>query len=137
MISSRTPEGWFGRCVVCGHEARVDPSHPPGDAPCPNCGSLNWFNPPDEYVIPADDLDGAMEAWEDAGRPAPVVLDFTGVRLVDSRHLGLILRIHHRMTVMTMTGTRPRPRLRLRGLTPDMRSVFDLTKLTHVFDTEE
>ncbi len=56
MISSRTPEGWFGRCEVCGHEGRVEPSSPTCDAPCPNCGSLNWFDPPDEWVVPGDDL---------------------------------------------------------------------------------
>jgi anti-anti-sigma factor len=130
VISSRTPEGWFGRCDVCGHESRVDPSSPTCDAPCPECGSLNWFDPPDEYVIPAEDIDGAVQVWEDAGRPTPVVLDFTGVRFVDSRHLGLILRLH---TKLTPTGTR----LRLRGLSADVRSVFDLTKLTAMFDCDE
>jgi len=42
-ISSRTPEGLPERCPVCGKSIRVEPSLPPGDAPCPNCGSLLWF----------------------------------------------------------------------------------------------
>ncbi len=42
-VSSRTPEGLPNRCPVCGSEIRLDPSHPPGDAPCPVCGSLVWF----------------------------------------------------------------------------------------------
>ena len=42
--SSRTPEGRPTRCHVCGHEVRIEPSTPPGDATCPSCGSLLWFN---------------------------------------------------------------------------------------------
>lgn len=45
IISSRTPEGEFGRCSICGESVVIDPSHPPGDAPCPSCGSLIWFSP--------------------------------------------------------------------------------------------
>src|SRR5262245_61157421 len=41
--SSRTPEGEPNRCPVCGSELRLEPSRPPGDAPCPSCGSLLWF----------------------------------------------------------------------------------------------
>ena len=42
-ISSRTPEGAPNRCPVCGNSIRIEPSIPPGDAPCPRCGSLLWF----------------------------------------------------------------------------------------------
>ena len=42
-ISSRTPEGTPNMCPVCGHEFRLEPSVPPGDAPCPACGALLWF----------------------------------------------------------------------------------------------
>lgn len=41
--ASRTPEGEPNRCPVCGKEVRLEPSRPPGDAPCPNCGHLLWF----------------------------------------------------------------------------------------------
>jgi uncharacterized paraquat-inducible protein A len=44
-VSSRTPEGYSGRCPVCGKELCVDPSTVPTcDAPCPSCGSLLWFS---------------------------------------------------------------------------------------------
>src|SRR4051794_20061828 len=46
FISSRTPEGWPGRCPVCGHSLRVDPSLPTCDAPCPRCGALVWLSRP-------------------------------------------------------------------------------------------
>jgi acyl carrier protein len=42
-ISSRTPEGVPNRCPICGTSICVEPSHPTGDAPCPNCGTLLWF----------------------------------------------------------------------------------------------
>ncbi len=43
--SSRTPEGESNRCPVCGKAFRIEPSRPPGDAPCPHCGHLVWFGP--------------------------------------------------------------------------------------------
>ncbi|MGA2031540.1 MAG: hypothetical protein ABSG68_04735 [Thermoguttaceae bacterium] len=43
--SSRTPEGWPNRCPVCGKDVCIEPSTPPGDAPCPHCGHLLWFDP--------------------------------------------------------------------------------------------
>ena len=42
-ISSRTPEGVPNHCPVCDALICVEPSQPPGDAPCPNCGVLLWF----------------------------------------------------------------------------------------------
>ena len=43
-IASRTPEGWPNRCPICGADVWIDPSQPPGDAPCPKCGHLLWFD---------------------------------------------------------------------------------------------
>lgn len=42
-ISTRTPDGHFAYCPVCGMDICIEPSQPPGDAPCPTCGSLIWF----------------------------------------------------------------------------------------------
>ncbi len=41
--ATRTPEGDSGRCLVCGSDVTLEASVPPGDAPCPNCGCLVWF----------------------------------------------------------------------------------------------
>jgi hypothetical protein len=46
--SSRTPEGQPHRCEVCGNEIKIEASFPPGDAPCPCCNSLVWFEPMNE-----------------------------------------------------------------------------------------
>jgi acyl carrier protein len=42
-ISSRTPEGQPNHCPVCDSFVSIEPSLPPGDALCPNCGTLLWF----------------------------------------------------------------------------------------------
>jgi nitrogen PTS system EIIA component len=41
-VSTRTPEGLPSRCPICGKDVIINPSLPPGDAPCPHCGSLLW-----------------------------------------------------------------------------------------------
>jgi hypothetical protein len=41
---SRTPDGGSNRCPLCAHEAIVEPYRLPGDAACPNCGQLLWFD---------------------------------------------------------------------------------------------
>jgi hypothetical protein len=43
--ATRTPEGEPGKCPLCGHTVCLEPSRPPGDAPCPHCGNLIWFGP--------------------------------------------------------------------------------------------
>lgn len=151
MISSRTPEGWHGRCTVCGYEVVVEPSATPTrDAPCPDCGSLVWFTRPDELRVCAGDLqahlggmyslkdesdlppdvvrvpegtvDGVVRLWEEAGRPNELVLDFTGVKWFDSGCLGMIVRLHQRM--MQSGG-----RMRISNLSTELRKLFELTKL--------
>jgi hypothetical protein len=42
--ASRTPEGEPNQCPICGREVRLEPSRPPGDAPCSYCGHLLWFD---------------------------------------------------------------------------------------------
>jgi hypothetical protein len=49
--SSRTPEGEPNRCPVCGKEVHIEPSRPPGDAPCPHCGCLLWFASPSAQAL--------------------------------------------------------------------------------------
>src|SRR5262245_13126221 len=75
-IASRTPEGWPNRCPVCGAAWRIEPSQPTGDAPCPSCGVLVWFDAEDkerevtEYLarklgVPRERLrDPAWSSWD-------------------------------------------------------------------------
>jgi hypothetical protein len=54
VISSRTPEGEDNCCPVCGQALRLEPSRPPGDAPCPCCGVLVWFpHSVNEWPLPS------------------------------------------------------------------------------------
>ena len=48
LPSSRTPDGNDGYCVICGQFVRIAPSVTAGDATCPTCGVLLWFDQPDE-----------------------------------------------------------------------------------------
>jgi hypothetical protein len=50
LPASRTPEGWPNRCHLCGQEVTIEPSTPPGDAPCPFCGCLLWFSQPTAII---------------------------------------------------------------------------------------
>ena len=54
-ISSRTPEGTPNRCPICGAAICVEPVQPPGDAPCPNCGTLLWFSKLPDGLLFFDD----------------------------------------------------------------------------------
>ncbi len=64
--ATSTPEGEPNRCQVCGHLVRLEPSRPPGDAPCPNCGCLLWFPAPDA-MSPGE----AIRKWVDAVAELP------------------------------------------------------------------
>jgi acyl carrier protein len=86
-LSSRTPEGQPNRCPVCGEEVCLEPSQPPGDAPCPRCGHLLWIL----------ETSSGMRAYdaEDAARVREKLLSFfcdgLGVRrevITDSTPLG-------------------------------------------------
>jgi hypothetical protein len=46
MATTRTPEGEFNCCPVCGADFMLEHSNPPGDACCPVCGSLVWLPRP-------------------------------------------------------------------------------------------
>lgn len=63
MISSRTPEGTPNHCPLCGGEICVEPTRPPGDAPCPNCGTLLWFyrDASGARFFPSDEVDAIRE----------------------------------------------------------------------------
>jgi len=52
LPASRTPEGEPNHCPICGAEFCLDPSRPPGDAPCPDCGSLVWYSGPTTWGMP-------------------------------------------------------------------------------------
>jgi hypothetical protein len=87
FVASRTPEGRPGHCPACGEAVCLEPSWPSGDAPCPRCGNLVWFENrveaiefPDAFLMPnsrtsrlPDDEwrlahPGLVELWEEIRR---------------------------------------------------------------------
>lgn len=141
MISSRTPEGSPNRCPVCGADARVEPSDPVGDAPCPQCGHLLWFLPgeaggPDVVRFAGllgepgavDRLLDRLEARTRAGVGGAVVLDFRDVASLPSETFARLLRFSRRIGPC-------RPGWTIRA-DPDLREVFRITRLDRVFVIE-
>jgi hypothetical protein len=62
--SSRTPEGEASQCPICGKEVRLEPSRPPGDAPCPHCGHLLWFAAPSSPAAETmSTIDNTIHLW--------------------------------------------------------------------------
>jgi hypothetical protein len=43
-VSSRTPEGLPGHCVLCGKDFQIEYSDPGNDATCPYCGHLTTLS---------------------------------------------------------------------------------------------
>ena len=99
--SSRTPEGTPNRCPICGHSVRLEPSDPPGDAPCPYCGHLLWFGAHEAIrealarITQGRRLPGLSEpsqGREEAVRAAFTLADFR--KMLDQlKRLGLLKRV--------------------------------------------
>ena len=78
--SSRTPEGEPLCCPLCGHEVRVEVSHPAGDAPCPHCGHLLWFREfAGRNVTSQTAVDRMLSDVDKRDAPALVALQFVGL----------------------------------------------------------
>ena len=138
VVSSRTPEGTPQHCPVCGADVQVEPSRPPGDAPCPSCGHLLWFTWDDlgaEQVIRpssrAVDAD-LMARLCDALNPregAEVVLDLEDVRYLSSQALTKLIDMKRKIRAAGQ-------QFRLRNLHPDLHDVFRICRLDQVFEIE-
>ena len=57
---------------------------------------------------------GILSAWDDRGRPAPLILDLAGANRIDSSGIGALLEIGHRMedagVPLVLQGLRDGPR---------------------------
>jgi anti-anti-sigma factor len=138
-ISSRTPEGTPHHCPVCGSEVKIAASDPVGDAPCPRCGHLLWFDliPSDDALVIAlrgdgtfdpEGLDRIRELAQKRGLKR-VILDFRRVRMLTSDQLANLVGLKKRIG--------PGGKLEVRSLDPDLREVFRITRLDDVFKIVE
>jgi anti-anti-sigma factor len=138
VISTRTPEGQPGRCPICGAVLKVEPSDPPGDAPCPCCGHLVWFTVDESADILVIQLTGEfvepvmlaeLVASLDDGTARRIVFDLGRVKYLESAALGVLIDLKKRIR-------KRGEELTLRGLRPDLLEVFRITRLDHVFRIE-
>lgn len=139
VISSRTPEGQPGSCPICGVDLKVEPSDPPGDAPCPRCGHLVWFTADRTEDSTVIHLMGRTLRSAEIRRFADsieerltgsIVFDFERVEYLASATLGALIDLKKRLSVR-------RGGLILHGLHPDIREVFRITRLDQVFRIED
>ena len=150
-ISSRTPEGVPNRCPVCGKAVVVEPSYPAGDAPCPHCGHLLWFDPaeaeiregeiavgevtigvvvefsPDCQILEGADLQRIGEQLFDRLVMPRLVFDFSNVEFISSEALGKLITVHQK--VKARSGW-----IKLRNVRPEIREVFSITRLDRLFE---
>ena len=135
-ISSRTPEGRPGRCPVCGSDVAIEPSEPAGDAPCPECACLIWFDRTEAGDAQVVSLEGTRlepesldAAFEAAGLliGARLVIDFREVQDISSAALARLIRLKREAGAL-------RRKLVLRGVNPSLLEVFRLTRLDRVFE---
>jgi anti-sigma B factor antagonist len=138
VISSRTPEGRPSHCQVCGSELKIEPSDPPGDAPCPRCGHLVWFTWEDKGDVDVIKPTGDLLTRESldiflhsvALRPGiQLVLDLIEVHYFSSAALGRLISLKKR--VRSVGG-----RFTIRHVHPELLEIFQITRLDNVFEME-
>ena len=139
VISSRTPEGRPGRCPICGAALMVEPSDPPGDAPCPHCGHLVWFTAAESgdatvlrltrKFVGTEAIRRLIASLDD--RPMRrIVFDFGPVQYLDFAALAELIRFKKKAHGRGV-------KLTLRSLHPDLLEVFRITRLDQVFSIED
>jgi hypothetical protein len=143
MISSRTPEGWPKHCPVCGRDIRIEPSTPPGDAPCPNCGLLLWFDGWDVRETRVFKPTGQGSIFDVVGlsrlvtgpfyKPLQtgerIVLDLSEVRTLSSSDLAKLAKLRGRLVAY-------RGKLTLRNLRPDLANALVSSEVDPGFEIE-
>ena len=131
-ISSRTPEGRPHHCPICDAPVFIEPSTPPGDAPCPNCGQLLWF--PDQ-----SELETVLGTLESGGRELDYILGRTGSARGKSLALDLVQvtfigsTLLGKLIVLDARLKSGGGRLELCNLGSDIREVFRICRLDRLF----
>lgn len=131
IISSRTPEGQPNSCPVCGRRVVIEPSKPPGEAPCPHCGHLLWFDSIPMTVIRISD----QQDWESFSTEmiqtaqelvAPFIcLDLQDIQSGASGLIGKLLLVRNR--VHEFGGA-----VKLINVSPHLQNVIELMKLDSI-----
>jgi anti-anti-sigma factor len=126
------------RCPVCDVVLAAEPALPTYDAPCPDCGYRLWCRKrkvrdvvvlsvlPDRTPQLAD-IERLAESLERSSRVLRVVLDLSGLALIDSAMMARLISFRRR--VLPAKG-----KLVLCGLSPHVRTVFARTHIETLFE---
>jgi len=123
-------------CPVCGNPLRLEPStFPSHDAPCPCCGCLVWLASPDVATCrPTEEsLSEVLQRLAKSSHAHPSTtlrLDFREIE-----HLtGPVVRWLVKAAVQTSATGR---QLELCHVCPDIREVFQITRLDRLFEIKD
>ena len=84
----------------------------------------------DEKILDGQQIKQLQESFEpviERNDSGEMVLNFANVEFMSSAVLGLLIRIHKRVTEHS-------GRLKLCNLAPSLRKIFEITQLTKIFD---
>lgn len=126
------------RCPVCDVMLAAEPTLPTYDAPCPDCGYRLWCRKrtvgdvvvlcvlPDRTPELAD-IERVAESLKRSSCVLRVVLDLSGLVLIDSTMMARLIGMRRRM--LAAGG-----KLVLCGLSPHVRTVFARTRIDSLFE---
>ena len=123
-MTSSTTDGTPSSCEVCGKNVWITPSDPPGDATCPHCGSLVWFDVP----LSADTIKQLANRGADAEMNAEgeiVSIRFSGSTYDDSTILQLAGLRDLSSIDISNTSITPAGAAQLRRLLPTVTVIYD------------
>ena len=142
--SSRTPEGEPNLCPICESKVRIEPSRPPGDVPCPNCGHLLWFSgrepasgifvvrftdSVDRNCQQIEELSQKLHAMVTQAKHINLRLNFRDVRLMSTAMI-------KKLVALNKTCKEKRVKLTFCEVSPNVMEVFKITKLNKLFDIQ-
>lgn len=124
------------QCPLCGIDFSLTPSMDSHDAPCPNCGSLVWFNENHEYpvsVVGMSFLESTAQStagnWI-TNNISVYILDFSRVEHLSSALLGKLITMQKKIKAVGKT-------IKIAGLNSQSKEIFSVTKLDKLFDVYE
>lgn len=129
------------QCPICGNQLPVQVPIPRYDAPCSGCGHRVWCR----LRLPSQDLllevlpervpepwevEKLVQAIEQKGTDAPVIMDLSRLDLIDSSMVARFVSMNRR--IHSFGG-----RFVLSGLCPIVREIFDHLRLDKAFEIED
>jgi anti-sigma B factor antagonist len=123
-------------CPACGSEITIQPSTMSEESPCPHCGQVLWFlRQSIESITVLTFLPGQTSEWESVdrvdevvaaiGSSLRIVVNLSRLRSVSAAVLGMLVRLHRRMTSVQAA-------VKICGLRRESLEVFKMTKLDKV-----